>query len=513
MAIGDTKPLSASASAAVVAWTFALGSIALAACGPHSHDAPSRSLPSEPASAASRHSLASGAQATAPAPSASASPPACQLRLPDPPATVSSPGPVYVLAKHSGVLRIDDTGATAVKPMTDRMSLWNTSVVPRPNGELWTSDWKGVTVFGPEAGRARAIRAVKDGPLYEHLAVRSPTDIWAVTSDSEWSLVHFDGKAWSVARERRQFPGKYEDNKLDSLQTTSDAVWISTWNGIWRGAGGKWEKLESPGEPRPSAALFVYRDRLVAVQSDGIYLREGTAWRRLDVPSSIGHVWAVSDLGLLAAGDAANRRVMLASAADPSCVVTSEPLRGGVIHDIGIDGAGRSWVATDFGLAVLDRSARVLAEWAPGTLDGLSGEVWRVAVASAGPLRLPSVKAARHFDVVGRMVTYKSGSPLAQAALELCPSADEESGCAGAPFARSATVAADGSFRFQDVPDGDLHIHVHPPAQLGDCEGIFRVKGSSFSPTEDCKAWTEAGRVCDVGTLRQCLPFEMPPPR
>jgi hypothetical protein len=257
MPVGDPKLASVSGAAALLTRTLVLGAIALAACGPHLGDAPPQSPLARFAATAPSQAPTSAAQVAVPAPAASASAPACELRLPDPPVTASLPGPVYVLAKHSGVLRIDDSGAAVVKPMTDRMGLWNTSLVSRANGELWTSDWNGVTVFGPASTAARSIRAVKDGPLYEHLAVRSPTDIWAVTSDSEWSLVHFDGKAWSIARERRQFPGKYEDNKLDSLQTTSDAVWISTWNGIWRGAAGKWQKLESPGEPRPSAALFV----------------------------------------------------------------------------------------------------------------------------------------------------------------------------------------------------------------------------------------------------------------
>lgn len=507
MRVGDNGSVSAYASALVSLVLAACGPN-VAACGPNVVDAPLK--PPRP-------SLITSSAAPAPVTSALDAPAPCELKAPEapaPPPSALSNAPAYVLVKHTGVLRIDNSGVVVAKPMGESMSPWNTSVVAGPDGELWTSDWTGVTVVPLGSVTARSIRTVKDGPLYEHLIVRSATDIWAVTSDIDWSVVHYDGKAWKAVRERRHFPGKFDDIKFTALQVTSSAVWVSTWNGIWRGVGKEWQKVEPPGNNEETIVdLFVYRDKLVAALRDGLFLREGTSWRKLGAPASLGHIWTVSDLGIVAGGGADNKQVLLSSIDDGGCVVTSAPLKGGVIHDIAIDQSGRVWVATDFRLSVLDRAGRVIAEWAPGTLEGLVGDSWRVAVAGAGPSNLPAPKAARSFDIIGRMVTYKSDSPLAGADLELCPDPDEERGCAGASFVKRATAQADGSFRFNDVPDGDFTIHVRPPPGMSDCDGIFRLKGKLVSPASDCKAVPAGGRVCDLGTLTQCLPFEMPPPR
>lgn len=500
-------------AAEAFARAFALAVLLLLGCGPRPEGATGGMTPHRAAKPAASAPPAMRSGGPLPTAQALAPSPACELRLAADAIAGSKPGPVFALVNHGGVLRIDEQGASVVKPVTRELSPWGTSLVARPDGELWASDWSGVAVLGPAPGAVRALRAGKGGPLFEQLAVRSPTDAWAKTSDSEWALVHFDGKSWSVAAERRRFAGRYEDNKLDSLVVTSEGVWVSTWNGVWRGTQGTWVKIATPGDARPSAALFVYRDKPLAASFDGVYLWESDAWRKLAVPAPLGRVWAVSDLGLIAGGGDENRRVVLASLTDPSCVIASSPLRGGVIHDIEIDGSGRLWVATELGLSVLDSAARVLGDWPLGTLDGLVGEVWRLSVASAGPARLPPPVTARRFDVIGRMVTYKSGAALANASLELCAGGNDERGCAGAPFVRRTIVDVDGTFRFQDVQDGDFYLQVRPPAKLADCEGIFSEMRSSVTPAVDCTGWAEGGRVCDLGTIRQCLPFELPPPR
>jgi hypothetical protein len=63
------------------------------------------------------------------------------------------------------------------------------------------------------------------------------------------------------------------------------------------------------------------------------------------------------------------------------------------------------------------------------------------------------------------------------------------------------------------VPEGELRLHVRPPASEEGCGGIFNVMGSTIVPSRDCQAAPGAPRVCDLGTLKQCFPFEMPPPR
>lgn len=102
----------------------------------------------------------------------------------------------------------------------------------------------------------------------------------------------------------------------------------------------------------------------------------------------------------------------------------------------------------------------------------------------------------------------KAPGPLRGAKVELCPSV---LGCKNAPFARSTTTEADGSFRFRDVPPGDFWIHVEVPESTRDCGGIFTVGRGGFVSIAACEA--NEARVYDLRPFRVCLPLEIPPRR
>src|SRR5512137_1559194 len=77
-----------------------------------------------------------------------------------------------------------------------------------PDGAIWASLWRlGVHRFGD--GLAEKVGQES----YAQLAVRTRNDVWAIT-DSHGKVVHFDGKAWTVVRDRGDFSGPYEDNQL-----------------------------------------------------------------------------------------------------------------------------------------------------------------------------------------------------------------------------------------------------------------------------------------------------------
>lgn len=480
---------------------------ALAGCGPSSQNPPRPGDPAGPTATAIATATATASLGIAPAAS---QPSACQPSLPEPPiGGLAAAGPAYVLVDHVGVLRIDGGKAATVLTFPSESSLWGVDMASGPAGELWVSDWSGVRVIEPN-GSSRSIALPKGGQRYEHLAVRSPKDVWAVTRDIEWAVVRYDGAGWRPVRKRGQFPGKYDDNKIIALKVTSEAVWVSCWNGLWRGADGQWQNVELPDKYEGLLDLFVYRDRLIAGNYDGYFIQEGAGWKRLSWPVHTRMNRAVGDIGLVASPSVAGATVTLKSVEGESCTAISDAMRGRVIHDLAVDQSGRVWVATDYSLAVLDRNGRLLHEWLPGTLDGLTGEARRVVVIGAGPAALPAAQPARTWEIIGRLEVYKSGGPLSNASLELCPG---NGGCAGAPFAMSATSGADGSFRFADVPEGEFQLHVRPPASEAGCGGIFNVMGRSIVPSRDCRAAPGAPRVCDLGIVRQCFPFEMPPPR
>ncbi|MDC0669052.1 carboxypeptidase-like regulatory domain-containing protein [Nannocystis radixulma] len=451
--------------------------------------------------------------APVPAPAAPVFPPierpSCRPASLEPAIAAPAPGPAYVLVEHVGVLRLDGGEPTTVWPLPKGTDANTIEMAVGPNGALWLSGWDGVVVLAPD-GSVRRVREAKGGPRYEQLQVRADDDVWAVTSDIEWQVVHYDGKRWTPVRARKQFPGKYDDNKFASLAVNDEGVWVSSWNGLWRGQGGKWQQIDAPGGPGPGLMLWTYRGHLIVGAFDRRYVREGTGWRELAWPRTNSLTRAVGEVGLVAAPDTGHTKLMLAPVFAAGCTGVSEPVPGTWVTELTVDGSGRVWMATDVALAVIDGDGRKLAEWTLGALPGLAGSVEQIAVVGAGPSRLPAPRKPHTWEVVGRLTTYKGrGEPLANAAIELCPSPAHDDRCPPGPFTRTAKSAADGSFRLPEVAYGDFSIVVRPPAGLEDCDGPFTVNSHWLAPVTDCPA--DKPR-CDMGTLINCRPFEMPPP-
>lgn len=420
-----------------------------------------------------------------------------------------SPGPAYVLVDHSGVLQITDTGATKVFPIpTERSSIFN-EIAVSPQGSVWLSDFQGIRVRSLQ-GKVSSPRTVKDGPLYEHLIVRSENDAWAVSSDIEWNIVHYDGKSWKNVRHRGQFPGKFDDNKFEGLAVTSEGVWISSWNGVWRGVGEQWEKVTLPEGISTGPDLLVYRDQIIVASPGAVFIRKNGNWVKLNWPENIMLRWTIHDHGLFVAPHRNKPRIVIGEVEGSSGFIESQPIAGQDLRTLTIDDADRIWVGTDQSLAVFDRRGRVLMQWTSGTLDGLTGSLLDIAVVGTGPATLPSPKAARQWSVTGQFVTYKGHKPLAGATLALCSFGNSH--CTRDGLTKGITLDAQGKFRLNAVPEGQFWIDVVPLVGTDDCETPFTVTGTSLLPAHDCHEAAGSPGVCDLGTLTTCLPFEMPPP-
>ena len=107
----------------------------------------------------------------------------CPIVLPAGPAGAApAEGPAFVLVDGVGLLRIADGEVKVAVAMADQRAR-GTVMAVGPQGELWLSDWQGVRVLGPD-GALRTVRTVRDGPRYEHMAVRSATEVWAVRASN-----------------------------------------------------------------------------------------------------------------------------------------------------------------------------------------------------------------------------------------------------------------------------------------------------------------------------------------
>lgn len=420
-----------------------------------------------------------------------------------------SAGPAYVLVDYSGILEITGAGATKIFPVSQLKSSHFTEITLSPAGTLWMTDFHGVRTYQTNGG-FNIIRRVTDGPMYENLVVRSETDAWAVTSDIEWQVLHYEGKDWKSLGKRGQFSGRFDDNKFSGLAVTSEGVWISSWNGVWRGVGTQWESITLPEGVGTGPDLLVYRDQLIVASPGAVYLRKSGSWSKLAWPENIMLRWIVSDLGLFAAPSRDKPRIVLGSVNGDKPFVESDPMLGQDIRTLAFDGAGRLWAGSDKALAVFDQRGHLLVQWPMGTLDGLTGQVLDIAVVSGGPETLPKPQARRSWEVTGTFVTYKQSKPLAGAKLTICSTA--ASNCANDPDAKKTTTDANGGFRFPGVVDGEFRIQVEPPPGTDECKTPFHLTASWLYPQRDCHDTPENPGKCDMGTIKTCLPFEMPPP-
>lgn len=435
----------------------------------------------------------------------SVAPPPAEPVLIDP----QSAGPAYVLVDHSGILEITSSGATKIFPVSQLRSSHFTEITLSPAGSLWMSDFQGIRVR-PLKGDFEVIRQVKDGPLYEKLVVRSETDAWAVSSDIEWQVLHYQGKDWKSTGKRGQFSGRFDDNKFSGLAVTSEGVWISSWNGVWRGVGDQWESVALPEGIGTGPDLLVYRDQLIVASPSAVYMRKSGIWSKLAWPENIMLRRIVSDLGLFAAPSRDKPRIVLGSVNGDKPFVESDPMLGQDIRTLAFDGAGRLWAGSDKALAVFDQRGHLLKQWPMGTLDGLTGDVLDIAVVASGPDTLPKLEEGRRWDVTGKFVTYKQSKPLAGAALVMCSSASSD--CTIDPDVKRTTTDVQGSFRFSGVVDGQFRIQVQPVPDTDDCKTPFNLKNVWLHPARDCHDAPGSPGKCDMGTITTCLPFEMPPP-
>jgi ligand-binding sensor domain-containing protein len=236
---------------------------------------------------------------------------------------------------------------------------------------------------------------------YTHLAIRTPSDVWAI-NDSQGSVVHYDGANWKTMRTRASLPGAFADNHLLDVATDGRAVWVSSWNGLWRVNGARWIHVAPPHAPASPArgedgpAIPAYPLSLVSSPhgliacyvADCLAATDG-GWRPSHWPADKAHLQCTGG-SKLGAGTGADGRTIVIAHLDGSGLATSAPLPPTGINDIAIDGSDRVWVATAHNLTVMDAKGKTLQQWDGAALGGITGELQRVVVAGPGPKLQPA---------------------------------------------------------------------------------------------------------------------------
>ncbi|HEX7508005.1 MAG TPA: two-component regulator propeller domain-containing protein [Polyangia bacterium] len=300
----------------------------------------------------------------------------------------------YIFVKGAGILRVQDRAVSTV--LATPAALRDLQI--DKEGALWAS-LRGVGVVRNLGGHSVTLNP----DSFAKLAIRSPTDVWTI-NDSHGSVLHYDGRRWKTVRTRNSLAGAFDDNRLLDIVTDGRAVWVSSWNGLWRVVGERWTRIEPPpaavansdaendGQPAPAFPLsvFVAKPGLLACYLSGCFLSADSGWQPSHWPTERAHLQSAGAGNLVAGTSADGQAVVIARLEGSDKASTSESLPATGINDIAIDTSGRVWVATGAELIILDAGGRILQRWKTDANSGQAGEIERVVIAGAGPAKLPA---------------------------------------------------------------------------------------------------------------------------
>ncbi len=328
------------------------------------------------------------------------------------PAAPSVPrGAAWLALDGGGLVRWDARGVGRVGELkeVDDVALAGDVLWAVGDGAVWHSEGDGLTqvVALPPPGSAQGIAVAPDGTVW----VAGFLDLWVVNG----------GALRDVERPSGREP------LVDVAVGPDGTVWLATQKEVFqRNAAGAWQP---EGIASLAPALEFIGDLAVDAQGEvyaaylggeiGLLHRSGGAWQV--APGGAGYsgkgesVVAAAD-GRIAVQVGQGARVL----GDGGFSVDKD--RGYTTRDvqtIGLDGRDRVWLGTGEGLVVVGREGPA-AQYAPGAVPAIDGELTHVRVIAGGP-DLPNPTATRG-AVRGTLIA-ASGEPVADASIGLCSSA------------------------------------------------------------------------------------------
>ncbi len=299
----------------------------------------------------------------------------------------------YVFVKGVGIRRLRNGEVSTV--LQTQAALRDMQI--DGEGGLWAS-LRGTGVVRIVRGQGVTLSQES----FAKLAIRSPTDVWTI-NDGHGSVVRYDGHRWKTVRTRNSLAGAFDDNRLVDIVSDGRAVWVASWNGLWRVVGGRWTRLEPPtmsedGEADADAksppafplSLLVSKPGLIACYLAGCFVFAEAGWQPSHWPTDKAHLQSTGAANLVAGTSADGRAIVIARLDGAGEASTSEAISADGINDIAVDPSGRVWVATGSELVVLNADGRTLQRWKSGGAGGPAGEIERVVIAGAGPIELPA---------------------------------------------------------------------------------------------------------------------------
>ncbi|MGB9634004.1 MAG: two-component regulator propeller domain-containing protein, partial [Chloroflexaceae bacterium] len=408
-----------------------------------------------------------------------------------PQATLDVPLGVAVIGR--GALIAVGGGANTVSFLRD--DTW----VPIPDLQLRACLGTGVAFFDSEAiawaGCHDLIRSMDGG------------DTWATApgerSLPELSFVDVQDRIWWVERTRiTVFDSKTGAPEasyvvVDATGEQSfpfEAAAIAANGVLWLGGlnvggsdlvafdGTSWQSYGEPAAlglqvfESPKALLAHSDGRVLLATSGNLYTIEGSALTpqipdglARDLPGTIKQLIELPD-GAVAM--ASLEGIAIWDGQMLSRIRRADGLPSNKVHTLAVDGAGRLWAGTEYGLAVQDGQGG----WQTAVPSNSElGDSRIVAIAVLGAPALPAPLQARTTTVSGRLL--EGGAPVAGSAVQLCGETGQlftgRRPCEGQSLELNATTDAEGRFRIENVPLATLSL----AAQKGDGQWIIFLGG------------------------------------
>jgi hypothetical protein len=387
-------------------------------------------------------------------------------------AATAGAGAAYFVVEGGGIVKLEQKTFTTIAPNLK----YARAIAKGPGGALWTTGSAGVHKV--EGGRARKVGDYSDTGGADKIAVEPSGKVWTA---SFRGVASYDGTRWTLEEKSKLGAGVQLLYDIDIDK--EGRVWVVSANAIHVREKGEWRTIDTGSQAGVAGKLFFQRMALhplggfVATTGSAVLRHDGTTWQK---PIGVGS----RQYGLRDIAVGANGQIHL-STFDSVIVVPpagkGKPrlysAKGGELSAKAVkamvaDKAGRTWVATDNGVQIIEASGNVV-KWLPGTIPALTGAVEAIHVEGAGP-ELPAVGPQAFGAVTGKVV--REGEALAGIQVEICaqPSSYfKNTPCADAAWSQSAMTGADGVFTFNNVPLGTYRFALKPGAKwtitMGSC--------------------------------------------
>lgn len=396
----------------------------------------------------------------------------------------ADPGPAIIGVDSVGLFRLD--GGKVTKVMDYKWLFYDAVVAP--SGDVYVAGIDGL--YQVTGGKATRVPG-ESNPNFEHLAIGADGVVWAAGSAgvSSW-----DGKAWKV--EPRTTFG---DELLSAIAIDDKGdVWTATSKNLWRRSGGAWGKVDTggglSGDPFFQALARGPGGAMYVAAIGGISSTTGSGWTTLPKPdgsyASYDELLIGRDGTVVATGGVDDLLITRPGATPQGFDVPKLGLTARRFDVLAVDGSGRIWLSSDNGVAVVSADGKLLQQWLPGTVEGITGKVSVIAVTGGGP-QLPTPGAQVMGNIVGKVI--RGGEALAGVKVELCESPFtmfQTSPCDSGTLVRTATTDAGGQFRLTDVPAGKFGFALQPKGE----KWLILMGG-------DCCSGIKAGKDYDVGSI------------